>query len=226
MSLGIADQRANEAFLANHGHEDPDYLGRMLKSAWRQVDAAKAVAAEVHGRLTAARRAEWEAITDDQIMHPVHGEHLRRQLATLAHRSGTETGLYNRLLRLLPKSLASLPCSEDADTDPKPTFQLFLPYESSNWSPANLETVLAAQAVAITELGRLWAVGRRIIKVYVCIPEAPPRWSMWIEYEPATGRARLMERSRSDDLAQLAYGDLPDALLSAEQTARIWKDAP
>jgi hypothetical protein len=224
MSNLDAAATANETYRDRHGHEDPDYLERMLKAAWRQVEAGKAVAADVHKRWTEATRAEWEAITDAEIMA---SEHLRQRLASMAHRAGTETGLYNRLLRLLPKSLASLACSEDADTDPKPSLQLFLPYEPGDWQDsAPLDQVLAAQAVAIAEIARLWHCGRRLIKVYVCIPDAPPRWKLWVEYERETGRARLMERSHGSDAAQLVYGDLWDVLLSAEQTARIWKQVP
>lgn len=219
---------ANETFRAKHGYEDPDYLGRMLASAHSQVEAARAVASDVHKRLTAAQRTEWAGIYDAEIMN---SEHLRTRLANMAHRSGTETGLYDRLQRLLPKAPASLPCSEgtdgDANKDPKPTLQLFLPFEVSDWSHTksapSLEDVLAAQHLAIAEIGQKWACGRRLIKVSVCISGAPPRWKLWIEYEHATGRARLMERNGGSDEAQLMYGDLPDALISAEQTARIWK---
>jgi hypothetical protein len=222
---------ANETFRAKHGYEDPDYLGRMLTSAHRQADAARAVVGDVHKRLTAAWRAEWDGIYDAEIMN---SEHLRTRLAKMAHRSGTETGLYDRLQRLLPKAPAALPCSEgvdgDANNNPLPTLQLFLPFEVEDWSytksAPDLETVLAAQAGAIKEIGRLWSCGRRLIKVATCIPGAPSRWKLWIEYEPATGRARLMEANGASDATQLMYGDLPDALISAEQTARIWKDAP
>lgn len=222
---------ANETFRAKHGYEDPDYLERMLTSAHRQVEAARLVVTDVHKRLTVAWRAEWDGIYDAEIMN---SEYLRTRLAKMAHRSGTETGLYNRLQRLLPKAPASLPCSEgtdgDANKDPKPTLQLFYPFEVRDWSHTNsaptLEDVLAAQAVAITEIGYRWACGRRLIKIYTCIPDSPPRWKLWIEYEHATGRARLMERNGGGDETQLMYGDLPDALISAEQTARIWKDAP
>jgi len=222
---------ANETFRAKHGYEDPDYLGRMLASAHRQAEAARTVVGDVHKRLTVAWRAEWEGISDLEIMN---SEHLRTRLAKMAHRSGTETGLYNRLQRLLPKAPASLPCSEgvdgDANNDPKPTLQLFYPFEARDWSHTksapSLEDVLAAQAGAIKEIGRLWSCGRRLIKIFTCIPDSPPRWKLWNELRLVTGRARLMERNGASDETQLMYGDLPDALISAEQTSRIWKDAP
>lgn len=226
-----ARERAAAAFKEKHGHEDPAYLDALLAAAYRQAEAVRQVVRDLHQRRAEALRTEWDKITDEQIMEPVLGQHLRRRIAALAHQGGTDSGLYNRLQRLLPKAPASLPCTEGGDEDTRPSLQLFYPFAAEDWIGAKtggptLDQVLASQAVAVKEIGELWACGRRLIKVHVCTPDAPPRWRMWIEYEPATERARVMTRSRSDDLEQVAYGDLPAALLSAEGTARIWKEWP
>lgn len=200
---------ANRAYLAKHGHEDPDYLRRLLDAAHRQAAALDAVVSEVYGRYQAATAAEWATVTDAEILA---SEHLRGRLISFADR---ERWASDRLRAIGPKCplgrLALHDLGEGGKVKWMPTFDL---YTLDRTPTAEQEE---ATAEAIRELGRLWAFGRRLIKIeFMCPDLSEIGWACFIEYEPATEQGRVMTRgSRLDAPEQLVYGPIRELLSAA-----------
>lgn len=211
-----AAREANAVYVLKHGHEDPDYLGELLKAAHRQVAAAQQVAADLYVRYQAATKAEWDGIYDAQIME---SEHLRRRLVQFAAREDWASG---RLQRLGPKCpLGRLALHDEGGKGENwlPTFEAFTLERTFT------EAQRAEAAEAIRELGRLWAFGRRLIKIsFMCPDLGEIGWRCWIEYEPATEQGRVMVKdSRYADAKQLVYGPVTELVSAAIEHVDLLK---
>lgn len=211
----------NKRHLAERGYESATYLAALRLAALRQMRAAEQTHAEIHARYVAAVLAHWERITDEEIMA---SEELREAL--VHERLHGDMTLYYRLHRLLPKAPHTLAGSQGGEEDVRPSYELHL-YDlgdcyigTARAERPTREQALAAIYRAVVELGEKWALGRRLIKLRLLIPDAPPRHKAWVEYEPATGRARLMEEDY-DPLRQLCSGDLDAVLVAAEVHTRL-----
>lgn len=210
-----AAAEANAVYMLKHGHEDPAYLEELVQAAWRQVEAATQVANELYERYQAATRAEWEAITDAEIMA---SERLRRRLIGFAER---ERWASDRMRKLGPKCPLGRFALHDEGGGDKidwlPTF------EGYTLDRRFTDDELRASAEAIRELGRLWAFGRRLVKVDFSCPDLGRYGAAcWIEYEPATEQGRVMTKeSRYADAQQFAYGPVADLVVAAVEYVQL-----
>lgn len=195
---------ANETYREQHGHEDPAYLEGMLRAAHRQAEAVRQVISDVYARYNAANQAEWARYTDAEILA---SEHLRLRLVGFADR---ERWASDRMKALGPKiPLGRFTLHDVGDGDSvcwRPTFEIYTLERNPSAEDEQ------ATAEGIRELGRLWAFGRRLIKVSLMCPDLSEiGWSCWIEYEPATEQGRVMVKdSRYGDAEQLIYGGVDE----------------
>lgn len=217
MTVETVAAEANAVYVLNHGHEDPAYLADLLTAAHRQADAAQKVVREVYARYQAATKAEWDNIYDAQIMA---SEHLRRRLVGFADR---ERWASNRMRALGPRCPLGPFTLHDEGKDGKiewlPTIEA---YTLERTFP---EEQRAASAEAIRELGRLWAFGRRLIKIsFMCPDLSVVGMACWIEYEPATEQGRVMVKSsRYADAEQLVYGPVAELVSAAIDHVELLK---
>lgn len=199
----------NQRHLAEEGYEHVGYLKDLLAAAHRQADAAREAAREIYGRYQAATQAQWDRITDEQIM--AEDDRLRRDLVRLADR---ESWAAERFRRLGPKSPLGRLSLHDEGQGPEvrwvPTFEFY----TLERDPSAEDEAQTAEA--IRELGAKWAMDRRLIKLSFMLPDRGTIGEdVWIEYEPATEQGRVMTKcSRYADAEQLAYGPV-EALVSA-----------
>lgn len=199
----------NKRHLAEEGYEHVGYLKDLLAAAHRQADAAREAAREIYGRYQAATLAQWERVTDEQIM--ADDDQLRRDLVKLADR---ESWAAERFRHLGPKSPLGRLSLHDEGSGPEvkwmPTFEFY----TLERDPSAEEEAQTAEA--IRELGRKWALDRRMIKLsFMCPDLGEIGAAVWIEYETTTEQGRVMTKSsRYADAEQLVYGPV-DQLVSA-----------
>jgi hypothetical protein len=209
---------ANETYREKHGHEDPAYLEKMLTSGHRQVRAAQQVVRELYERWQVATVAEWEAITDAEVMS---SEHLRKCMIGFADR---ERWAADRMRSLGPKTpLGRFTLHDESKSGEREKWLPTIEFYTLERHPSAEQQ--AQTADAIRELGQKWAFGRRLIKFSFMCPDLGEIGSaVWIEYEPATEQGRVMTKgTRYSDAEQLVYGPVEELLSAAIDHVELLK---